>query len=64
MVWLDEVDARKPVADPLYNPKKEAAIKLKWRTKLLYEQEKLRKDMLRKDWKPNDDWWQSSLTND
>ena len=64
IVWLDEVNAQKPVADPLYNPKKEAAIKQKWRTKLLDEQEKLRKDMLRKDWKPNDDWWESSLTND
>ena len=64
MEWLDEVGARRPVADPLYDPKKEAAVKLKWRTILLEKQENLRRDMLRKDWKPNEDWWQSAVTND
>lgn len=64
MAWLDEVDARKPVADPLYDPKKEAQAKKNWRTKTLEQQEKMRKNMLRKDWKPNDDWWESAFMND
>lgn len=64
MAWLDEVDARKPVADPLYDPKKEAQAKKNWRTKTLEQQEKMRKNMLRKDWKPNDDWWESAFVND
>ena len=64
MTWLDEVGARKPIADPLYDPKKEAAVKKNWRTKTLEQQEKNRKNMLRKGWEPNDDWWGSAFVND
>lgn len=64
MAWLDEVDARKPVADPLYNPQKEAEVKRRWSTKVLEEQEKSRKNMLKKGWKPNTDWWNSATVND
>lgn len=64
MAWLDEVDARKPVADPLYDPQKEAEVKKNWRTKTLDAQEKSRKKMLQKDWQPNADWWKSMTTVD
>lgn len=64
MVWLDKVDARRPVADPLYDPKKEAAVKQNWRTKTLRQQENTRKKMLQKDWQPNADWWKSAVVND
>lgn len=64
MVWLDEVDARKPVADSLYDPIKEAKVKRIWRTKTLDAQVKNRKKMLQKDWQPNTDWWESMDTVD
>ena len=63
-IWLDEVNARKPLADPQYDPKKEAAVKKDWRTKTLLKQESNRRNMLKKDWKPNDDWWKSASAND
>ena len=64
MAWLDEVDARRPVADPLYDPKKEAVVKQNWRTKTISQQENNRKKMLQKDWQPNEDWWKSAVVND
>lgn len=62
--WLKDVDAKMPVADMKYNPKEEAKVKLRWRTKLLEQKEKDRLNMLRKDWKPNKDWWGSMVTVD
>ena len=62
--WLIEVDAKLPVADSEYNPLKEAQVKLTWRTAVLQKQEKLRKQMLSPDWKPNKDWWGSMVTID
>lgn len=64
MAWLDDVDAKIPVADKQYDPKAEAKVKEEWRTTNLKKQEKARKNMLRKDWKPNADWWRSQITND
>lgn len=64
MQWLQQVDAKKPVADPLYSPVEEAAVKNTWHTRLLKQQEKLRKDMLDKNWKPNENWWDSMVTID
>lgn len=64
MQWLKDVNAQKPVADPLYSPVKEAAVKNNWHTKVLKQQEKLRKDMLNKNWKPNETWWDSMITID
>ena len=64
MAWLKDVDAKLPVADQQYDPKKEAEVKKEWRTSTLKRQERIRKDMLRKDWKPNANWWRSQVTND
>lgn len=64
MEWLDKTGAKKPVADPLYDPKKEAKVKERWHTKTLEQQEKMRKAMLQKQWKPNKNWWGSIATTD
>ena len=64
MKWLDEVGAKKPAADPLYDPIKESAVKKTWRTKQLNKVESLRKEMLDSNWKPNDTWWNSQVTED
>ena len=62
--WLKDVGAKMPMADMEYNPKEEAKVKLKWKTKVLEQKEKERLNMLRKDWKPNKDWWGSMITVD
>lgn len=62
--WLVEVHARIPKADSLYIPQKEAAVKQRWRTKVLHQQENNRKQMLDKAWTPNKDWWGSVITID
>lgn len=62
--WLIETNARTPVADTQYTPQKETALKLRWRTKVLQQQEANRKRMLDKTWTPNKDWWGSIVTID
>lgn len=62
--WLREVKAQMPVPDIQYDPKKENNVKQLWRTKVLQEQEKLRKEMLQPSWKPNKNWWGSMATVD
>lgn len=59
--WLKDVDAKMPKADMQYDPKKEAEVKKKWRTNTLSRQEAERKAMLKEGWKPNRDWWGSSV---
>lgn len=62
--WLIDVDAKFPIADSKYDPRKEAEVKRNWRTKILQEQEQLRKNMLNPKWKPNENWWGSMVTID
>lgn len=62
--YLKSVNAKIPIKDPQYNADlekehQETIVKTKW-TKL----EKERKQMLSKDFKPNNDWWKSNVTND
>lgn len=59
--WLKDVDAKMPEADMQYDPKKESAVKKRWRTKLLNDQEKYRLQMFKEDWQPNKDWWGSRV---
>ncbi|MFI3277682.1 MAG: sulfatase [Rikenellaceae bacterium] len=59
MEWLKQTNARRPVADPQYDPKAEHAVKVKWRTKTLEYQERMRALMLKSDWRPNATWWDS-----
>ena len=60
-VWLTEAGARYPVADPQYNPVKEAEYKLKQQTVTLQHLEDQRKQQLSKTFIPNKDWWGSSV---
>lgn len=63
-LWLNNVDARMPIADKLYEPQKEKQIKTKWKTTILSQQEDLRKAMLSIEWSPNNDWWGSIIMNE
>lgn len=64
MEWLNEVEAKKPIIDSCYDFEKEIAVKDFWHTTMLRTQEKNRKDMLSKSWKPNENWWGSSASVD
>lgn len=57
--WLVEVNAKMPVADNLYKPKKEAEVKEKWRTAVLKKLERERMSMFDVNWEPNENWWGS-----
>ena len=62
--WLIETHAKIPQANPNYNPAAKMKELLKWQTTGLQKKETQRKNMLKKDWKPNKDWWGSQVTND
>ncbi|MFR9603308.1 MAG: sulfatase [Rikenellaceae bacterium] len=62
--WLEECGAIMPTGDPEYSPQKEAALKEQWRTSALKSKERERQNMLKPDWKPNDNWWSSKITVD
>lgn len=58
--WLAKVGAKYPTKDPMYDAAKEQeAIKKKKKRMFTYH-EKLRKDMLQKNWNPNKNWWGST----
>lgn len=59
-VWLADVDARYPVADPQYDPVKETQYKYQQQVATKARLEKQRKDMLDHQYRPNADWWGSS----
>jgi len=63
-LWLAEVKAKMPMADPLYDPIKEHLYKEQNRTSTLQNVEKTRVMLLSKDYQPNKDWWGSKTTND
>jgi len=60
-VWLTEVNAVYPLADPDYDPVKEAAYKKQQQTVRKQQLEAQRKRMLSPDYKPNADWWGSTI---
>ena len=59
--WLDRTGAVMPVQDPLYSEEKEAAYRKRSNAGILERQEKLRLDMMEKDWSPDPSWWGSSF---
>ena len=59
-VWLTEVHALYPVADPEYDPLKEATYKRQQQTTRKQQLETQRKQMLAPDYQPNADWWGSA----
>lgn len=58
-LWLTEVGAKYPVADPLYHPIEEKKYKERQQTKTLQYLELQRKKQLSADFSPNPDWWGS-----
>ncbi|MFI3259458.1 MAG: sulfatase [Rikenellaceae bacterium] len=64
LAWLDETNARMPVADPIYDPVAESKVKYNWATKTLQQKENERKKMLSPEYKPNATWWGSNVTVD
>lgn len=62
--WLSDVDAKYPSKDPLYDKKKEEVYLVETKKRKLKSLESLRKNMLKKDWQPNKNWWGSVPTID
>lgn len=62
--WLSEVGAKIPTPDPLYDEAKEKAAIAKTLNHATQRLETQRKDMLLKDWQPNETWWGSMATID
>ncbi len=62
--FLNRAGAKIPVADPEYN----AGLEKIYQDKIVNQQwpklEKERKLMLQKDYRPNENWWKSKVTND
>ena len=62
--WLQSVNAKFPVPDPEFNMeeriKYDNTVPIKRKQQLELE----RKNMLKKDFKPNEDWWGSHVTKD
>ena len=57
--WLDDTDAVMPVPDPLYDEEREKSYRERSDASVLKKQEKLRQDMMKKDWRPDPEWWGS-----
>ena len=62
--YLQSVDARLPTVYAKYDEAKAKAKYETRKTKMLSNLEKQRKNFLKKDFKPNEDWYNSSLTKD
>lgn len=60
-VWLTETGAKYPVADPQYDPLKEAVYKEKQQTETQVRLEKERKEQLSPGFEPNKTWWNSKI---
>ncbi len=64
MKWLSDVNAKIPAPDPDYNSKLATQRHEMLVNEKLPSLEKERMNVLSKDFKPNDDWWQSQITKD
>jgi len=62
--YLKSVNAKFPVKDPEYDAAKEQKYLKHIKEVKMPQLEKQRMDMLSNDFKPNDDWWGSIVTND
>ena len=59
MSWLNKMQAKYPVVDSLRDETAAKIVLENNRTKRLPNLEKQRKEMLDKNWQPNDNWWKS-----
>ncbi|WP_299064564.1 sulfatase [uncultured Polaribacter sp.] len=62
--YLQSVNAKVPRVNKNYDAKKATALYNRRKTHMMRNLEKQRKDFLQKDFKPNADWYNSSLTKD
>ncbi|MDC0177918.1 sulfatase [Polaribacter sp.] len=62
--YLTEVKAKFPLADPNYSEIKAKAFLNKMENKKMPSLERKRKQMLSKDFQPNESWWGSMITKD
>ncbi len=59
--WLQQTNAKLPKLDEEYSTAKEEIYKNKVKTEVWPNQEKNRKNMLKKDFEPNKNWWGSEI---
>ena len=59
--WLISTNAKIPEVDPIYNKEEEKKWLNQHKIKIKKKVEKRRKDELKPDYKPNSDWWGSSI---
>ncbi|MCW1735154.1 sulfatase [Anaerorudis cellulosivorans] len=57
--WMKKVNAKLPVADPLYDPRKETTYRKQQQEHTMKRQSEIRKEQLSADWRPNATWWGS-----
>ncbi|WP_036841274.1 sulfatase [Polaribacter sp. Hel_I_88] len=62
--YLQSVNAKVPTINKDYDSKKAIALQNRRKTKMMQDLENQRKNFLKKDFKPNADWYNSSLTKD
>lgn len=62
--WLQSVNAKFPIPDPDFNIEERIKHDNTVATKRKQQLEQQRKNMLKKDFKPNEDWWGSQVTKD
>lgn len=64
MDWLHSLNVKFPDPDPEYDPELEKIYRNSIVNDLWPHLEKQRKEMFRKNWEPNDDWWGSLVPED
>ncbi|NNF32524.1 MAG: sulfatase [Saprospiraceae bacterium] len=64
MRHLEESGAKIPTHDPNYSQEQEQATIIKMKANAIKRYGTLRKEMLKKDWEPNENWWGSIPTVD
>ena len=64
LAWLEQVNARYPTPDPEYDAQLDRERDERIRTQLWPDLEQRRRDFLRADWSPNENWWDSAVTKD
>lgn len=61
--WLNETNAARPISNRLFDVQAEKAFLEKAKEVTMFRLEGKRKQMLKEDWQPNENWWGSKLGN-
>jgi len=62
--WLDKMDAKYPALDSLRNEESARIVLEGYKKELLPKLEIKRQQMMKSNWRPNEDWWGSKITKD